>query len=122
MKRWLVTIALPFVYKWAIRAAKRALNSLWDVMWADIIEAIRDAELIYKAEKMGAVRKEWVLDRVTSFLDDKGISGLKRAAIMRLVRYTVDRMIFKLNKTSKRWVIYVKDVKGYLEDVIPVID
>jgi hypothetical protein len=116
MKELLIGLGLKFLQALA--------QSVWDGLWAEVSDAITNAENQWKSGNYGAVKKAWVLNKAVQYLDSRNlIKWYNRRMITLFLDRAIERAVDEINaKLGKNWADHVEDAKRILAAKIPFVN
>jgi hypothetical protein len=89
-------------------------KKVWDDFCNSLVESVQKAERIWRREKEGVIKKDWVINRIMETLPIK--SKIKRWLIKRFLARFLDNLIKELNKAlGKNWGGKIIDLKERIE-------
>jgi len=116
MKAGLFALLFAFV--------RSVLQSLWDGLWEVLFEAIEYAEEQWRSKGMGERKKEFVIEKVFSYIEDSmDLNFLYRKAIEVFLSKAIDGIVSALNdELGDNWVERVEEYKDELAGFIDFIE
>ena len=124
MKNFLFNIVLTYVKSFSTKIALNVGQSLWDGLWEVMFEAIEEAENEWNEGNKGEVKKNWVLDKISNYIEDNtDMNWFKRRAINFVSSRAIDSIIDTLNdELGTDWIDHADNVKEQIEEKIPFIN
>lgn len=115
-----------FIAAWLWGVLFNFANEIWDALWAEVFEAIEEAEREWESSGKGTFKRDHVVKKVMKFIEEK--SGEKFGWIERMVSRAfvgrvVDAIVKGFNKSlGDNWVSKAKEIEEKLSGLIPGID
>jgi hypothetical protein len=107
----------------------RVANELWDQVWEQIFLAVAKAEKTWNEGGMGKVKRDWVVDQVTTFIAaklqeiGKPLAFLDRMIVRLFVGAVADGVVAYANDAlGKDWQAKVKELEAKWAGMLPVIE
>jgi hypothetical protein len=99
-------------------------QAAYDALWAIVIDSVDQAERKWIESGKGKVKKEWVLERATEWMESKKLIRWYNAwAVRAVLSAAVDAIIKELNDNiGSAWGQKVSDIRRILAPKIPFVD